>query len=207
MKYFLKIPAFVQRVIFKIKEAKLLYLLFIVLLLLLPANMIWAKSLLGYRYFLPIYLSFSLLCATILFSLEMGKKFRKALISIWLVVMITGNFWIYPEKISQGWDSTLGHLPYYKTRVQALEYLDKNNIDYSEVQSFFPNISIIDDIDLNRDKRQFLDFDNSGSYVLYSNVYNIDDDEYDLIRNQYTIIRKFRSGLVYFDICKKNNVP
>lgn len=196
-----------QKGVFKIKEAKLLYLLFIVLLFLLPANMIWAKSLLCSRYFLPIYLSFSLLCATILFSLEMGEKFRKALIFIWLVVIITGNLWIYPEKIAQDWDSTLGHLPYYKTRQQALEHLDKNNIDYTEVQSFFPNISIIDDIDLNEDKRQFLEFDNSSDYVLYSNVYNISDDEYDLIRNQYTIIKKFRSGRVYFDICKKNNVP
>ncbi len=193
--------------VFKIKEARLLYLLFIVILFLLPANMIWAKDLLGHRYLLPIYLSFSLLCATILFSLEMGRKLRIAMVSVWLIVIISGNFWVYPEKISQGWDSTLAHLPYYKTRLQALEYLDKNGIAFSEVQSFFPNVPMIDDIDLNDDKRQLVDFDNGCDYVLYSNVFNISNNDYDLIRNQYSVIKQFRRGWVYIDICKKNNVP
>jgi hypothetical protein len=190
--------------VFKIRETRLLFLIFIILLVLLPANMVWAKNLLGHRYLLPIYLSFSLLCANMLFTQQIGKKLKIALISLWLVSITTGNLWVYPEKISQGWDSTLAHLPYYKIRKQALEYLDQRKIDFSEVQSFFPNNSVIDDFDLNNDKRQFVDFNNSRDYVLYSNVYNVSDEDYDLVRNQYSVIKHFKSGLLYIDICKKN---
>ena len=166
--------------------------------------MVWAKNLLGHRYLLPIYLSFSLLCANILFTQQTGKKLKIALISFWLVSITTGNLWVYPEKISQGWDSTLAHLPYFKIRKQALEYLDQRKIDFSEVQSFFPNLTVIDDYDLNNDKRQFVDFNNSYDYVLYSNVFNVSDEDYDLVRNQYSVIKHFKSGFLYIDICKKN---
>jgi hypothetical protein len=194
-----------KRDIFKIRETRLLFLIFIIFLVFLPANMVWAKNLLGHRYLLPIYLSFSLLCANILFTQQVGKKLKIALISLWLVSITTGNLWVYPEKISQGWDSTLAHLPYYKIRLQALEYMDKRGIDYSNVQSFFPNNSRIDDVDLNNDQRQFVEFNNSRDYVLYSNVFNVSDKDYDLVRNQYSIIKHFKSGLLYIDICKKND--
>lgn len=196
-----------KREIFKIRETCLLFLIFIILLVFLPANMVWAKNLLGHRYLLPIYLSFSLLCANILFTQQVGKKLRIALISLWLVSITTGNLWIYPEKISQGWDSTLAHLPYYKIRKQALVYMDEHGINFSEVQSFFPNKSSIDDIDLNNDYRQFTDFDNNHDYVFYSNVFNLSDEDYDLIKNQYSVIKQFKSGFLYVDICKKKYLP
>jgi hypothetical protein len=132
-----------------------------------------------------------------------AKKLKITLISLWLVSITTGNLWIYPEKIAQGWDSTLGHLPYFKIRKQALEYIDKQGIDFSEVQSFFPNNSSIDDFDLNNDKRQFTDFNNGSEYVIYSNVFNISDEDYGLVKNQYSVIKHFKNGLLYMDICKK----
>jgi hypothetical protein len=123
------------------------------------------------------------------------------------VSVVTGNLWVYPEKIAQGWDSTLAHLPYNKIRREALKYLDQNNINYNEVQSFFPNLSSIDDIDLNNDHRQFIEFNNCCDYVFYSNVFNVNDEDYDLVKNQYTIIKRFKSGQLYVDICKKNICP
>jgi hypothetical protein len=167
--------------------------------------MLWAKNLLGHRYLLPVYLTFSLLCASMVFSRQIDKKLRVALVSFWLVSVIGGNFWIYPEKISQGWDSTLAHLPYYKIRHQAIEYIDEQEINFDSVQSFFPNVAIVDDVDLNNDYRQFVEFDNSCNYVLYSNVFNISDEDYDLIRKHYSEIKKFKSGLVYIDIYKRTN--
>jgi hypothetical protein len=192
-----------KRDILKIKETRFLLSIFLILLVFLPANMLWAKNLLGHRYLLPIYLSFSLLCANILFTQKMGEKLKIALISLWLVAITSGNLWIYPEKISQGWDSTLAHLPYYKIREQALEYIDKQGIDLNEVQSFFPNNSSIDDTDLNNDYRKFVDFDNNSDYVLYSNVFNVSEEDYDLIRNHYSVLKQFKSGLLYIDICRK----
>jgi hypothetical protein len=191
--------------IIKAKETRLLVVIFLILIIFLPANMIWARNLLGHRYLLPIYLSFSLLCANILFTQNLNEKLRLALIFFWLILLTTGNLWIYPDKISQGWDSTLAHLPYNKIRQKTLKYLDSESIDYQKVQSFFPNNSVIDDADLNHDNRKFADFNNCSDYVLYSNVFNISDKEYDLIKSQYSVIKQFRKGSLHMDICRKKD--
>ncbi len=189
--------------IFKREGTGFFILLFLSLAILLPANMVWAINLMGHRYLLPVYLSFSLLCAYILFSEQIGNKLRKLLVLVWLVFITTGNLWVYPDKIAQGWDSTLAHLPYYKLRDRAIEYLENKDIDFSETQSFFPNNSLIDYFDLNNDYRQFRDFNNTGEYVIYSNVYNISDEEYDQVKNEYELIKRFRLATVYIEIRKR----
>lgn len=189
--------------VFRRAETRFLLFIFLTLLLFLSANMLWAKNLLGHRYLLPVYISFSLLCARILFTQPINGKLRIALIAFWLISVTTGNLWIYPEKTAQGWDSTLGHLPYYKVRHKTIEYMDNLDISHTEVQSFFPNNQIIDDIDLNNDHRYFADFNNLSEYVIYSNVFNISDEEHDLVKNEYSVIKHFRKGFIYMDICKK----
>lgn len=189
--------------IFKDKQTVSLLLIFICFLLILPSNMIWAKNLLGHRYLIPIYLTFSLFVAKILFSSYTSHKFKILLSSLWFFTIISGNFWVYPDKISQGWDSTLAHLPYYKLREQAIHYLDKQEIAINEVHTFFPNTPTIDDIDLNEDYRNFSNYSKDAGYVLYSNVYNIGDDTYDTLTDKYTLIKEFKNLTVFVRIYKK----
>jgi hypothetical protein len=191
--------------IFKTRETRFLLMVFLIIVTFLPANMVWAKNLLGHRYLLPVYISFSLLCAHILFTQQMSTKLRAYLVAFWIILLITGNLWVYPDRISQGWDSSLAHLPYYKIRQQTIEYLDEQKIDFAEVQSFFPNIACIDDIDLNNDKRWFADFNDSSDYVIYTNLFNINDENYDLVKNKYQVIKQFKNGFLHMDICKKKN--
>ena len=138
-----------RKEIFKDKGTKSLLFIFTCFLLILPLNMLWAKNLLAHRYLLPIFLLFSLLSAKILFSTYTHLKLKRAFVLIWLFSILSGHFWVYPEKLSQGWDATLGHLPYYKLRKQAIQYIDKQEIDIEKVHSFFPNLPTIDAIDLN----------------------------------------------------------
>ena len=121
----------------------------------------------------------------------------------WLAVLLSGNFWIYPQKISQGWDSTLAHLAYYDLRREAVSYLDERHIDFNEVQSFFPNVATIDKIDLNNDQRRFSDFDRKSNYVFYSNVFNVADEDQDFIKSHYAAVRNFESKGVFITIYKK----
>ena len=192
-----------RKKILKDKQTLSLLLIFICFLLILPSNMIWAKNLLGHRYLIPIYLTFSFLVAKILFSSYTSSRFKIILSLIWLLTVISGNFWVYPDKISQGWDSTLAHLPYFKLRKQAIYYLDKQKIDINEVHSFFPNTSIIDNIDLNEDYRNFSNYIKEAEYVLYSNVYNINDETYDTLKDKYDLIKEFKNLTVFIRIYKK----
>jgi hypothetical protein len=188
-------------------KTRLLLVFFITILIFLPLNMLWAKNLVGYRYLMPIYLIFSLLTAGILFSSYVGNKLRLVLTVFWLLVLLSGNFWIYPPKIAKGWDSTLAHLPYYKLRTQAIQYLDIHKIDYKEVDSFFPNNTSFDEIDLNNDTRAFDTFEgNSSPYVFYSNIFNIEDELYDKIIKEYKPIQYFENSGVYIVIYKNRNL-
>lgn len=188
------------------KQARLLVIIFICLAIVLPANMLWAKNLLAHRYLIPIYLVFSLLAAKVLFSDYVNKTLKKAFVFVWLLVLLTGNLWVYPIKIAQGWDSTLAHLPYYKLRSQAIEYMDNQNININGVGTFFPNAYVLDDVDLSKDYRAFKSFTGEEPYVFYSNVYNVKDQNYNIIVNNYEAFKKFSNKTVYIQIFKRKNL-
>ena len=172
-------------------KIKTLIFFSVIIILILPINMLWAKGLLGHRYLLPVFLVFSLLGTTILFSEFVSQKLKYILSSVWIIILLTGNLWIYPPQISQGWDATLAHLPYYKLRTETLEYLKNEHIDSEKVSSFFPNIATFDEIDLNDDQRNFSTFDGKSEFVIYSNVYNVDQLSFELLTQNYKIRKDF----------------
>lgn len=189
----------------KTKPFRLLLFFTLVIIIVLPINMLWAKNLMGYRYLIPIYLTFSLFTVTIIFSDFVNQKLKYTLSIFWLLCLVGGNFIVYPDKIAKGWDSTLAHLPYYKLRHQAIDYLDKEHIDFEQVQSFFPNLASIDQIDLNGDYRSFHYYEGKRKYIFYSNIFNVTDQEYDEIHNKanYKCIKHFESQQVFIDIFEK----
>ena len=189
----------------KTKPFGLLLFFTLFCIIVLPLNMLWAKNLMGYRYLIPIYLTFSLFTVTVLFSTFVNQKLKYTLSVFWILCLIGGNFIVYPDKIAKGWDSTLAHAPYYKLRHQAIDYLDQEHIDFDQVQSFFPNLASIDRIDLNGDARNFHPFDGKRKYIFYSNIFNVSDQEYDEIHNlvKYKCIKHFENQQVFIDIFEK----
>lgn len=185
--------------IYKNKHHHSLYFFFILLLILLPLNMLWAKNLMGNRYLIPIYITFSLVTASILFSDFVERRMRIMLVLGWIIIASTGNLWIYPPKISKGSDATLAHLPYYKLRLSAIEYLDSNGIDFRNVDSFFPNYYPISEIDFKKDNRSFDNYTlaNKSEYIFYSNIFNVDDEVYDYMIRNYTPIKRFENNGIY----------
>jgi len=155
----------------------------------------------GHRYFIASYLSLSLIAALLLIQLKKKKQF-------WFIVLIfnllLGNLWIYPETIAQGWDASLAHIPYYSLREKTINYLDKNNIEIEQIETFFPNVSSLDEINLCGDKRKFKKFTGTSEYIFYSNVYNLSDNEYDILKNKYHMVKTFKKGSIYIKILKKN---
>ncbi|UPT71763.1 MAG: hypothetical protein M0D53_05440 [Flavobacterium sp. JAD_PAG50586_2] len=193
-----------KSLIYKQKKNHTLYYFFIVLLILLPLNMLWAKNLMGNRYLIPIYITFSLVTASILFSDFVERRLRIVLILIWIIIASTGNLWIYPPKIAKGSDATLAHLPYYKLRLSAIKYLDSSGVDFKDVDTFFPNYYPIAEIDLKNDNRSFDNFTigNNSKYIFYSNIFNVDDEVYDYMLKNYTVLKRFDNNRIYVIIFK-----
>jgi len=153
----------------------------------------------GHRYFLPFYIVITLLAFIII---KDHLKYKKIIYTLLFVGLISGNFWIYPKKIAQGWDASLAHIPYYNLRIEAIDYLNKNNIKIENVASFFPNSTIIDNVDLSGDYRSFSKFNGKNNYLFYSNVYNLSDEDYEKIHNNYIIIKQFNKFNIHINIYK-----
>ena len=152
---------------------------------------LFSTNAMGHRYFLPAYITITLLACRLLF---MHAQQSKKLVFIALLVgLISGNFWVYPETVAQGWDASLAHMPYFPLRSQAISYFDKKHINIDSVATFFPNINTLDDVMLNGDKRSFSMFNGNNLYVLYANVYNLSDDDYAALKTNYLPVKTYSS--------------
>lgn len=169
--------------------------LFIIITVLLSTNAF------GHRYFIVSYICVILVGFLTLLEL---KKYKNTLFVFLLIGLITGNLWIYPEKISQGWDATLAHTPYHQLRKEAIQFLEIEEIDFKQVGTFFPNYNTIDEIDLTGDYRSFAHFNKVNKYVFYSNVYNLSDKEYRILEKNYQEIKRFARFGVFVSILGNN---
>lgn len=174
--------------IFQSKKNKQLLLLSISSVIFIIVTILSVTNSVGIRYFIVSYMCFNLFAFLILINFFKTKKIIYAILFLGL---ITGNLWIYPKEISQGWRATLGHVPYHSLRLKAIEYLNNEHIDVTEVGSFFPNYTTLDLIDLKGDKRAFERFNGKNKYVFYASAYNLSDEEHDILNNNYILLKKF----------------
>lgn len=185
-------------------RSKQILLLLISLVIFLCPSLVIHKTLTGHRYLLPIFLVIDLLAVYWVYLLSKilspvgGRKGLKFPIANILFIIIflglsTGNLWIYPKKIAQGWDSTLGHLPYYELRQEMKSFIKKEQIPFNEVGSVFPNVEPFKytDLENNEDSFTIKDFENQN-YIFYSNVFNdFSDDELEDLENNWKVSKEF----------------
>lgn len=186
------------------EKGKILIVTLSILFFLFPINMIWAQDLLANRYLLPVTITFSLCAAYFLFNSGLSKIFKNTIVILWTIVMLTGNLWIYPDKVAQGWDATLAHLPYYKLQKESIEYFDENDIDLNNVETFFPSQAVMDFFYLNNDHRFIDGYEGTREYVIYSNINNVSDEEYDHIHSSnYELLNYTENRGVFVKIFRK----
>ena len=186
------------------KQLKVKTLLFGVFV---PTSVIYTISIIIINPMSHIYYIASFVCIILLaFVMLQQMKHSKAIFVGILISLLAGNLIVYPQKIAQGWDASLAHLPYWNLRKEAITYLDNNRIDIRETASFFPNYTSIDDVDLNGDTRSFKRFSGNAKYVFYSNVYNVTDEDLNRLSTDYHIIKAFRKNRVYINIYLNNHL-
>lgn len=187
------------------RKLRILLLVFISVTICLSLSLLLYKNLNGHRYLLPVYLSFSLIVIYLIFEKLKSDKIKYIVFSLLLIGILSGNLWIYPDKISKGWDSTLAHLSYYPLRKQMQNYLQKQGISIEDVGSAFPNLAEQRYLELNNDIRKHPEKNlNQDKYILYSNVYNdFTDEEIDRLASEFVILKEYRQGRIKLILYKK----
>ena len=163
------------------------------------------SGLMQHRYFIPIQVLAGFILLKWILSYEMYGKRSRVLIGSTLLFLILGNCWIYPDKIAQGWDSTLAHLPYYSMQNRVTTYLNENKIDKEEVATAFPLRSPQSILNVNGDASQFHNKDEGETdYILYSNVMNdFSDKEVEILKHQWIAVKAWRSFEVKMILYKR----
>lgn len=172
-----------------------LLILMIWLILVLGGVTIPFTGLVNHRYYLPIHWLLSVMVIANVYRLDF--RFKRVLLFLVALVAMSGHRWIYPNHISQGWDTSLCHLPFYNLRNEALQYTEKNSIPIGEISTGFPLSSDQRFIDLYT-KGTMNNFDLSiDSLVLWSNVMNTfkDQDIMILEKNFVPIFDRSKRGV------------
>ncbi|MEE9372670.1 MAG: hypothetical protein V3V00_06415 [Saprospiraceae bacterium] len=169
------------------------------------------KGLMQHRYFLPIIILAAFILLKWIFIIKSKERTKGLIIGLISLFLITGNLWIYPAKIAQGWDSTLAHLPYYSLQEVVINYLDDSGISKSEVSTAFPMRSDQSIINLTCDKghsnlEQFQNKDEVDTeYILYSNVMNdFSIKEIDILQIEWKVIKEWRNMNMKMILYSKN---
>ena len=192
-----------------IKDKKIQPLIFYILALLFLFFTLFMKYkyFTLHRYLSPIYFLVTIFTGYLIVEFIKSNKLKKVLFGFCFIGLITGNFWVYPAKVAQGWDSTLAHLPYYSLQQKMLTYLNEQNIEINGVGAEFPALEKQDYIMLNGNnnalKKQEV---GSDIYIVYSNVNNdFSDEELDSLQINYSLKKEFKSMQIVVQLYEKMN--
>lgn len=183
------------------QRSRTLFIFFLASFCILSLSLLFYRNLLAHRYLIPVYITFSLwLCYMLLEVLRV----RKSWITLLLLVLISGNFWVYPEQVAKGWDSSLAHIPYYGLRDEMIAYIHAKGIRITDISSEFPNAAKLRYTDLNNEESAFGEKDTTCRYVLYSNVFNgFTDREIQDLREKWILRKEFQKGQVFVRLYEK----
>jgi len=156
------------------------------------------------RYFMPLYILLSIIAASGFIEIKNSNNFNFSILVLVLALQITGNFWIYPEKIAKPWDSTLGHISYYALRKECFSYIDDNKINYQDISADFCMYGNRKVTELyGQDKH--ISSKRNKTYHIYSNISNTDDSFILELKNKqkWIEIKRFKSTFVCISIYKR----
>jgi hypothetical protein len=183
----------------KVRSSALLFG-FCTLLLSLP--FLFYTHLHQHRYLLPIMASLQLLSFTLVGNSSLQQRWKIGLLALMTLGPISGHFWVYPDSVAQGWDSSLAHLPYYGLKTRMIDYLEKQGIPLQQVGTAFPEIGPQYLKDLSGREAGFMPKDFATQrYILYSNIMNdFSEDERQQLQENWRVVHKLQSGGVHLTL-------
>lgn len=174
------------------EKLKKIALLLLASLIFLSPSLLLYKYLSAHRYFLPIYFSFHLLTIYLLFEL-VKEKWAKWIFVAWVTVLFSGNFWMYPKQIAQGWDANLAFLPYDGLRKEMIDYIDHEQIPLTMIGTVFPEVGARKFRELNGRAEGFKQANlATDRYIFYASVMNdFSDVELEELEREWRVRQRF----------------
>jgi len=182
-----------------------LFFLAIALFFITALPLIVYEGLIGHRYFMPLYTVIAIVAVYCLLISNIKQKFTIGVMAI--LVQLSGHFWNYPQQISQGWDSTLGHLPFYSLRKDFKNFMDENKISKTEVATSSHLIESDYYFDLGKDTLRYRDFTtDTTNYVWYCNAMNAMNKALDYYKNNFDIVKQEKIWNVEMILFKRRTI-
>lgn len=114
-------------------------------------------------------------------------------------ILLVGHLQIYPVPISNGWDCTLAHVSYFKSK-EKTDFLLKNNIRFinKNIGTVFPMNASLYQTNMTKDTAKMFNANgksiDSIDYVLFSNVGNDFSVEQIKQLKSWRVLYSFKSG-------------
>jgi len=177
------------------KTAQALAILSLALFLVTALPLAFYQGLLTHRYLLPLNTALALLTAFLLFHSEI--KNRRSWWLILVAVQLSGHFWTYPQRVSQSWEDSLGHLYYYPMREDFRKFMKDNGIRKEEVATAGSMMQSEYRADLLTDTTSYKDFEaDSGKYVWYCNAANAMNKSVSYYFKNLQVVKREKRGHV-----------
>jgi hypothetical protein len=159
-------------------------------------------ALTGHRYYLPIIVLALIGTVMLIAQSKLTRPRQTALLVLILFSQLISHRLVYPDNISQGWDSSLAYVPYIAQVDQVEDYLVEHNISCGEVGTYFP-------LRGNSKYRDLIDRDciypaaaiGQQQYLITSNIMNdLKSVEQSKIELKYTRLKSWNNNGVYLHL-------
>lgn len=203
--FLITIPILIKNKLYQKTDFQKLMLLALSPLLIFSLAFIPFTNPIGHRYYMVFYLLFTLLAYYAIINCMTEKKVLYAS-CFGITSLLFGHFWIYPDNIAKGWDSTLAHITYFSERKAMINYIRESKIPFSQVGTDFPNVAGLKYTDLENTKESFVEKDLSEQKLIFqSNIFNgFSDEELNELKTKWFILKEYRRAGVYVRLYAKS---
>lgn len=175
--------------------ARSLFILFLSLFFITALPLTLYQGLLTHRYFLPLTICMTLIVVFFLFHSSIKNKVW--IVAFMVLIQLSGHFWNYPRRVSQGWEGTLGHLYFYPMREEFKAYMLQHGIEKEDVATSSTLMQADSRVDLTSDTTSYKDFEqDTTTYIWYCNVSNAMNKSVDYYFRHFEIVKQAKRGHV-----------
>lgn len=160
----------------------------------------------AHRYFIIIFLCLNIAICYLVQQLKQTQV-KFFLLVVCLISLISGNFWIYPQRYGNGWDASLKVLPFFTIEKKMADFIKEKKISPNEIGTQFPLVSDREYSHLSDTSYRYTNVWRGPlskyHYFLQSNVINTDiPEQFEFAENNWVLLKRFQSGQVYISLYK-----